>query len=131
MWEKIVGTGIPEPVDEIIKSTDIRGIPKFEFAEDGIEGIGIQLCSPVSKGRHLKINGQQIGTLHAGGSPWLRAKDGILWTQKLIGIGQVEAPEAVNDTSGGTREGIWIRIIFTEICSNKILLGGMAAGTNK
>ena len=106
MWRKIVGIGIPEPVDEIIKSTDTRDIPKFESAEDSIEGIGFQLCSPVGKGRHLKINGQQIGTLHAGGSPWLGAKDGILWTQELIGIGQVEVSEAVDDISGGTQEGI-------------------------
>lgn len=49
-------------------------IPKFESAEDGIEEIGFELCSPVGEGGHFKINGQEIGTLHTGGSPWPRAK---------------------------------------------------------
>ncbi len=131
MRGKVVGTKIPEPVDEIIESTDTRSITEFEPTEDGIEGIDFQLRSPVSEGRHLEANGQQVGTLHAGGSPWLRAKDGILRTQEFIGIGQVEVPEAVDDVPGGTRDGVWIRIIFTEICSNKILVGGMAAGINR
>ena len=131
MWRKAVGIRIPKPVNEIIKSTNTRGIPEIEPTEDGIEGIDLELCSPVSEGRHLEINRQQIGTLHAGGSPWFRAKDGILWTQELIGIGQVEVPESINDVPGRTRERVWIGIIFTEIFSNKILVGGMTARINR
>ncbi|MCM1295751.1 MAG: hypothetical protein NC311_09440 [Muribaculaceae bacterium] len=77
MRRKIVGIRIPEPVNEILKSTDTGSIPEFETTEDGIEGICFELCSPVSEGRHFKINGQEIGTLHTGGSPWLGAEDGI------------------------------------------------------
>ena len=131
MRGKIVGIRIPEPVNEIIKSTNTGSVPKFESTQDGVERVDLQLCSPVRQGSHLKINGQQIGTLHTGGSSWFRAKDRILWTQEFIRIGQVEIPKAFDDIPGGTREGVWRRIIFTEICSNKILVGGMAAGINR
>lgn len=36
--------------------------------------------------------------------------------------------ETFNDIPGGTRNQIGIRIIFTKIISNKVLIGGMAAG---
>ena len=48
--KKIVVTGIPEPVKEIIESIASGGIPRFKTIEDGIKRIYFKLRRPVSDG---------------------------------------------------------------------------------
>ena len=40
-------------------------------------------------------------------------------------------PKAVNDVPCVTRNGIWIRIIFTKIFNNKVLVVRMTAAVNR
>ena len=68
---------IPQAAEEVIKGTDAGSIAKFKTAEDGIKRIDLQLCSPVCQGMDFEIDRQQIGTLHTGRSPGLRAKDRV------------------------------------------------------
>lgn len=68
---------IPKPAEKIIKGTDAGSIAEFKTAEDCIKRIDLQLSSPVCQGMDLEINRQQIGTLHTGRSPGLRAKDRV------------------------------------------------------
>lgn len=69
--------------------------------------------------------------MHAGRGSWFWPEDGIFRAEFLIGKGEVEIPETVNDIPCGTGKGIWIRIIFTKVSNNKILVVGMAATVNR
>lgn len=69
--------------------------------------------------------------MHTGRASWLWSEDGIFRTEFLIGKGEVENPETVNDIPGGTRESIRIGIIFTKVGNNKILVVDMAAAVNR
>lgn len=40
-------------------------------------------------------------------------------------------PKAFNDIPGGTSKKIWIRIIFTKIFNNKVLVVGMTTAINR
>ena len=131
MGRKIIRIRIPKPAKEIIESADTGSIPKLETAEDSIKGIDLQLSSPVGDGTDFKINGKQIRPLHTGRSPWFGAKNGVFVTEQFICIGQIEIPKARNDIPCRFREYMGIRIIFTKIFNNKVLIGGMAAGINR
>lgn len=79
------------------------------------------------KSIYFKSNGQEIGTLHTGRRSWFGTKNRILAAKQFICIRKVKMPETFYDISSGTRNSIWIRIIFTKIFSNKVLIGGMTA----
>ena len=49
----------------------------LHLAENGIKRVDFELCSPLSQGSDFKIQGQQVGTVHAGRGSWLRSKDRI------------------------------------------------------
>ena len=69
--------------------------------------------------------------MHAGRSSWLRSKDGISVFKFFISIGKVEIPKTVNDVPCRTGQGIRVRIIFTQIFDNKVLVVGMTATVNR
>ena len=60
----------------------------------------------------FKMQGEQVGTVHAGRSPWLRLKDSIFVIKFFVGIGKVKISKAVNDISCGADYKIRARIIF-------------------
>ena len=131
MRRQIVRIRIPKLVKEVVESADTGRITKRKSAKDCVEWIYFQLCSPISKGMHFKINGKQIGTLHTGRSPWFWTKDGIFTAEQFISIRKIKIPETFNDAPCGFRKNSRIRIIFTKIFKHKSLIGGMTAGINR
>ena len=89
------------------------------------------MSSPVSDGNHLKIDRQQIGTVHTGRSSGFRTKDGIFAAEQFISISQVKSSEAFHNIPGGSGNRGRVRIIFTEIIYKKVLIGGMTARINR
>jgi hypothetical protein len=69
--------------------------------------------------------------MHTGRSSGFRTKDGIFAAKQFISISQVKSPEALNNIPGGSGNRGRIRIIFTEIFNNKVLIGGMTARINR
>lgn len=131
MRKQVIVIRIPKPVYKIIKSANTRSITDFKFAEDGIKRIDFQLSSPLSQRSNLKIQRQQIGTVHAGRSSWLGAKYRISIFELFIDVGKVKIPETVNDVPCRMGNGIRVRIIFTKISNNKVLVVGMTATVNR
>jgi len=131
MGRKIILIRIPKPAKEVVKGTDPGSVTNFKAAEDGIKGINFKLRSPVGGGSNLEIKGKQIGTVHAGRGSGSGAEDRILIPQPDIGVGKIEVPEAVNDIPSTAGDGIGVRIIFTKISNNKVLIGGMTARINR
>ena len=85
----------------------------------------------LGKVSNLKIQRQQVGAVHAGRSSWLRSTDRISVFKLFIGVGKVKIPKAVNDIPCGVGDGIRVRIVFTKISNNKVLVVGMTATINR
>ena len=63
---------------------------------------------------------------------WFRAKDRIPILHKFINLWQIKIPKFINDLPGGRRKGSSsIRIIFTKLSQDTILIGGMTANVNR
>ena len=131
MGRKVLFIRIPNTAQKIIESTNTGSITEFKTTENSIKRVDFELGSPLRQGSNFKIQRQKIGTVHAGRSSWLRTKNGILIFEFFVGVGKVKIPKAVNDIPCGTRDGIRNRIVFTKICNNKVLVGGMTAGINR
>ena len=69
--------------------------------------------------------------MHTGRSPGSRTKFRILGNHVLISVGKIKVPKTVDDIPGAMRYRVWIRVIFTEISSNKVLVVGMTATINR
>lgn len=69
--------------------------------------------------------------MHARRSSWGRSEFLIFISHKSAGKGQIEIPKPLKDISGGTGKSIWIRIIFTKISNNKVLVVSMTATINR
>ena len=82
------------------------------------------MCSPLSEGSHFKIQREQVGTVYAGRSSWLRTKDRISIFKFFVGVGKVEIPKTVNNVPCRAGKGIRVRIIFTQMIDNKVLVVG-------
>lgn len=62
----------------------------------------------------------------------VRAKRKILLLYEFVRRRKIKIPELLNDfPSGGVKRGICIRIIFTKLRQDKILIGGMTANANR
>ena len=48
-----------------------------------------------------------------------------------VSVKDKSTPKAFNDIPGGTSKSIWIRIIFTKISNNKVLVVNMTATINR
>lgn len=131
MRRKVIRIGIPKPVEKVIKSANAGRIPEFKTTEDGIKGIDLKLGSPIRDGGHFKVDGQQIRPLHAGRGSWFWPIDGMFAAEKLIGVGKIKIPETFDDVPSRACDRIRVRIMFTEIHNNKVLVSGMAARVNR
>ena len=122
---------LPDAGKEIIKSTDTRGIPERETAEDGIKGSFLKHAAPDSDGSNFQFQGKQIGAQHAGREPWRRAKDRVAVPHDGIRLGKVEVPELHDIVPGAFGKHKGIRVKFKELGYESILIGGMAAGISR
>lgn len=113
MRSQVIFTRIPKTVQKIIESANTESIAEFNTAEDSIKRVDFQLRGSLSQGSDFKIQRQQVGTVHAGRSPWLRSKDRVCAFKFFIGVGKVKIPKAVNDIPSRVGDGIRIRIMFT------------------
>ena len=122
---------LPDAGKEIIKSTDTRGIPERETAEDGIKRSFLKHAAPDSDGSNFQFQGKQIGAQHAGREPWFRAKNRVTFLHGRISLGKIEIPELhdIIPSAFGKHKGI--RVKFMELGYESILKGGMAAGISR
>ena len=127
----VVVIRIPKPGEEVIKGSDSGGIAYRKATENGIQWIDFKLCGPLGNRSNFKGNGKKIRTLHAGGSSGNRTILGIFAFQHLICVRKIKIPETVNDIPDITGNGIRVRIIFTNIFNNKVLLVRVAATVNR
>lgn len=117
---KLIRIGVPQPGEKIIKGSNTC-----------IQRIHFKLCGPFSDGSNFKINGKKIGTLHARGSSWRWTELGIFVLHHFIGIQKIKIPKTIYDIPSITSKSIRIRIIFTKICNNKVLLVSMTVAINR
>ena len=113
MGRKVIFIRIPNTAQKIIESTNTGSITEFKTTENSIKRVDFELSNPLRQGSNFKIQRQQIGTVHAGRSSWLRTKNGILIFEFFVGVGKIKIPKAVNDVPCRAGNGIRIRIIFT------------------
>lgn len=118
-------------LDHFAKSTNIWSIIKIKSTEDSIKRIDLKLGNPVGNGMDFKINRQKVRTLHVGWSPWSRPKLRIFGSKHFISVRKIEIPETFNDIPDIAGKGIGIRLIFTKICNNKVLVVSMPAAINR
>ncbi len=68
----------------------------------------------------------------SGGSLGSGAEIGIAVLHDDVDLREVKVPEFLDDLPGGSRKGMdSIRIVFTKLCQNTVLVGGMAANVNR
>ena len=129
---KVVFIGQPESALEIIKSTNPRSISDIKTGKDGMEMVFLQVSSPFCIGSNLEFHGKQNGAEHVRRKSWCRAEIRIAVSHQNIHRGEVKAPEPFHDLPGGSREGrkgIWI--VFTQLCQDTFLIGGVSAGIKR
>ncbi len=129
---EVVIIGKPESGLEIVKSAGSRGIADSKAGKDGVEMVFLKVGSPFCIGSDLELHGEEDGTEHVGRKPWLRAEIGIAVLHDDVDLREVKVPEFLHDLPGGSRKGMdSIRIVFTKLCQNTVLVGGMAANVNR
>ena len=128
---KLIRIGVPQPGEKVIKGSNTWCVTNFKAAENRIQRIHFKLCGPFSDGSNFKINGKKIGTLHARGSSWRWTELGIFVLHHFIGIQKIKIPKTIYDIPSITSKSIRIRIIFTKICNNKVLLVSMTVAINR
>ena len=69
--------------------------------------------------------------MHAGRGSWSGAKNRVSVFEFFIGVRKIKIPKTVNDIPCRACNGIRIRIIFTKISNNKVLVVGMTATVNR
>lgn len=84
---------------------------------------------PGSNGSNLKLHGKQVRAEQIGRTPRRWPVFGVTVLHDLIHRGEIKEPELFHDIPGGGVEGrISVRIVFTKLRQDTILIGGMAAG---
>ncbi|MBC5742163.1 hypothetical protein FMM74_000855 [Lachnospiraceae bacterium MD308] len=118
---------LPDAGKEIIKSTDTRGIPERETAEDGIKRSFLKHAAPDSDGSNFQFQSKQIGAQHAGREPWFRTKNRVTFLHDRIRLGKIKIPELhdIIPSAFGKHKGV--RVKFMELGYESILKGGMTA----
>lgn len=130
-WGEIGIIGKPEAGLEIVKSTGSRGIADGKARKDGVEMVFLKVGGPFCIGSDLKLHGEEDGTEHVGRKPWFRIEIGIAVLHDDVDPREVKVPEFLHDLPGGSRKGTGsIRIVFTKLCQDTVLVGGMAANVN-
>ena len=118
---------LPDAGKEIIKSTDTRGIPERETAEDGIKRGFLKHAAPDSDGSNFQFQSKQVGAQHAGRESWFRAKNRVTFLHDRISLGKIEIPELHDIIPSAFWKHKGIRIKFKKLGYESILTGGMAA----
>lgn len=129
---EVLAVGEPKAALEIIKGVNARGITDAEAGKDRQEMVMLERICPLGIGSNLKLHGEQDGVEHVRRKSWRRAKVGIPVLHEGINGGKVKGPKFFHNAPGGRREGrsgIWI--IFTQLCQDTILVGGMTAGIKR
>ena len=109
---KVVGVILPDAGKEIIKSTDTRGIPERETAEDGIKGSFLKHAAPDSDGSYFQFQGEKVGAQHTGREPGLGAKGRIAFQHNRIRLGKIKIPELHDIIPGAFGKHKGVRIKF-------------------
>ena len=122
---------LPDAGKEIIKSTDARGIPERETAEDGIKRSFLKHAAPDSDGSNFQFQSKQVGAQQAGRESWFRAKNRVTILHDRIRLGKIEIPELhdIIPSAFGKHKGV--RVKFKELGYESILIGGMTAGVTR
>ncbi len=129
---EVVIIGKPEAGLEIVKSAGSRSVANRKAGEDGVEIVFLKISSPFSIGRDFELYGEENGTEHVGRKPWLWTEIRIAVLHDDVNIREVKVPEFFHDFPSGGREGVGgIRIVFTQLFQNMVLVGGMAANVNR
>ena len=132
IWGEVVVTGKPEPGLEVVKSAGSRSIADSKAGKDGVEIVFLEVGSPFCIRSDLELHGKENGAEHVGRKPWLRAEIRIAVLHNGVYFGEVKVPEFLHDFPCGSRKGVsGIRIIFTELLQNTVLVGGMTANVNR
>ena len=118
---------LPDAGKEIIKSTDTRGIPERETAEDGIKRSFLKHAAPDSDGSNFQFQSKQVGAQQAGREPWFRAKNRVTILHDRIRLGKIEIPELYDIIPSAFWKHKGIRVKFKELGYESILKGGMTA----
>ena len=129
---EVVIIGKPEAGHEIIKRTGARGIADGKAGEDGMEKVFLEVGGPPGIRSDLELHGKEDGAEHVGREPGSGSEIGITVAHDGINLREVKCPELLDDfPGGGGKGGSGIRIIFTELNQDTILVGGMAANVNR
>ena len=122
----------PKPPDKVVESPDTGGIADREARKDGVKKVLLEGRSPGSQGRDLELHGKQIGAQHIRRKARRRTEHRILILHELVDRGKVKVPEQFHDfPCSRVKRSIRIRIIFTKLIQDTVLIGGMAARINR
>ena len=125
----VVFIRVSDPAEEVIEGTDTWRITNRKAGKDGIQAVLLKLRSPGSNGSNLKLHGKQVRSEQIGRKPRRWPVFGVTVLHDLIHRGEIKEPELFHDIPGGGVEGrISVRIVFTKLRQDTVLIGGMAAG---
>lgn len=123
MRGEIIGVGVPDTGEKIIKGTDTGDVIRAETAEDGPKRAEAQSLDPLGNGSIFEFEGKQVRAEHAGRLARFRTKERIGFSQDLVCKGEVEVPELDNDLPVTLRDRKRVRVIPKEVIGKEILIG--------
>ncbi len=79
-----------------------------------------------------RLHGEGDGTEHVRRNPWLRTEIRVVALHNEVDFREVKAPEFFHDLPSGSRKGTGgIRIVFTQLFQDMVLVDGMTANVNE
>lgn len=120
--------GEPETGEKIRKSTNAGSIANVETGDDGMQMVFLEVSGPFRIRNDFKFYRHKDRTEHIGREPGCRAKSRIAVLHEGIHFRKVKVPELLHNVPSMCRErGSSIRIIFTQLRQDTVLIGGMSA----
>ena len=124
---EIVFPGDPKPGEEISKGSNAGSIANGKTGDDGMQMVLLEVSSPFRIRNDFKFYRHKDRTEHIGRESGFRTKNRIAVLHEGIHFRKVKVPELFHNVPGMGRErGSSIRIIFTQLRQDTVLIGGMA-----
>ena len=128
---EVIVIGKPKAGLEIIKSAGSRSIPDRKAGKDGVEMVFLEASRALCIGSDFELHGEKDGAEHIRRKPWYRTVIRIAVLHDEVDFREVKVPEIFHDLPCGSRKGAGsIRIVFTKLFQDTVLVGGMAANIN-
>ena len=124
---EIVFPGDPKPGEEISKGSNAGSIANGETGDDGMQMVLLEVSSPFRIRDDLKLYRHKDRAEHIRRESGFRTKNRIAVLHEGIHFRKIKVPEFFHNVTGMGRErGSSIRIIFTQLRQDTVLIGGMA-----